>query len=935
MGPRRGDSALERQLMFKTKDNSLRKASSKMLVTPVTDLQPNHEKSSETTVSQLTRGRTGSIHEMKQINIPEDRVKTAIISTSKHLMSMEAKDKPSPDLSFRETTLLKAPSMRIESDFSILKKSSKLGKRVRILKKGGVYISTSAGPIQVGCPPETIKDCMVNGLEFPQVFIVPPTMFSAQKKFNMFEFEFPCYFNTFIKKRKTVLVTLPLMVQRLKNILQESLLGPEKQDLENLEGEFAPNRLEYMPNLYEECKSIRDDGLTVDTLVDFLCFHQKIEVNTRSDDLTGKSTLSCRIDDVEIVVYESDVGNEDLMLKLYDNDVCIYDNPLYQGINDEGNRESTMDNHDHWSIEKYGVYEFHPPLLGVTMVGSSHGFDPNGLTCGFLLWFNRVALIIDPPVNFDIHLKKMGIPPRLVRGILLTHCHADHDSGTFQKILQENRTVVYTTSTIMHSFLRKYSNVCGYNPAFLQSLFRFHELLPHEPIKVMGGAITCHYACHTIPCIGFEASYGGKSVYYSGDHAYSRNYFDEAKGKGIMNETRYNFHANKDFSSFDVVLHECGIPPIHTPASELEKLPAACKKKMYVVHCADNKVPEGFRAPPKGIKGTLRVEGVVPPPSADMNRMLMFLGSVVALQSLTLDDFAGVIDLISKVNYKKGDVICKQGQLSDRFWVIMEGAVGVRSTLSKKALALMTDSSLMDRFGDEDHDIAALGAGDFFGESALWCDTNVKRNATCVARTDASCMTISGLAWLNYLGHFRGSRMMNMIDQMREASKYNIVDTVRANNNSLGGLLSLSQIHYIGSVSEMLVVGEGEELQRSGKDAQGMFLIHSGKLRVSLKENKEKRFTVMNSSGGTCNALSHENFGTKHRDRERLRQGETFGSGIFIGDFTALMRNGKGKLHIVCEESGWVFFLPRTEFKRLMHRFPGLLLMFYDTFFAE
>ena len=48
--------------------------------------------------------------------------------------------------------------------------------------------------------------------------------------------------------------------------------------------------------------------------------------------------------------------------------------------------------------------------------------------------------------------------------MILTHCHADHDAGTFQKILLEQRVTVMTTKTIMASFVRKYSLVSVPSP---------------------------------------------------------------------------------------------------------------------------------------------------------------------------------------------------------------------------------------------------------------------------------------------------------------------------------------------------------------------------------------------------------------------------------------------------------------------------------------
>ena len=46
--------------------------------------------------------------------------------------------------------------------------------------------------------------------------------------------------------------------------------------------------------------------------------------------------------------------------------------------------------------------------------------------------------------------------PRRVDAVILTHCHADHDAGVFQKVREEARVNLYTTPTILGSFLRKY-----------------------------------------------------------------------------------------------------------------------------------------------------------------------------------------------------------------------------------------------------------------------------------------------------------------------------------------------------------------------------------------------------------------------------------------------------------------------------------------------
>jgi glyoxylase-like metal-dependent hydrolase (beta-lactamase superfamily II) len=76
-----------------------------------------------------------------------------------------------------------------------------------------------------------------------------------------------------------------------------------------------------------------------------------------------------------------------------------------------------------------------PPDFGITILGSSHGFDAKGSTTGFIIWVYGKGIMIDPPPFSSQYLKKMGIPSVLICAIILTHCHADHDAGTFNKIL--------------------------------------------------------------------------------------------------------------------------------------------------------------------------------------------------------------------------------------------------------------------------------------------------------------------------------------------------------------------------------------------------------------------------------------------------------------------------------------------------------------------
>lgn len=88
-------------------------------------------------------------------------------------------------------------------------------------------------------------------------------------------------------------------------------------------------------------------------------------------------------------------------------------------------------------IQDNSEVKFTPPDFGISILGSSHGFDPSGSTTGVLVWIYGKGIMVDPPPFSMQYLKKVGIQSNLIRAVIITHCHADHDAGTFHKILEE------------------------------------------------------------------------------------------------------------------------------------------------------------------------------------------------------------------------------------------------------------------------------------------------------------------------------------------------------------------------------------------------------------------------------------------------------------------------------------------------------------------
>ena len=96
------------------------------------------------------------------------------------------------------------------------------------LLRGGWVVKTKIGNVQVGLPPETVKDSIVQQIDIPNIFIIPTRHYCKVTFINVAEFEFPSYFNFFVKRKRVKLVCTPDQEEKIRIIFQETLLGPKE-----------------------------------------------------------------------------------------------------------------------------------------------------------------------------------------------------------------------------------------------------------------------------------------------------------------------------------------------------------------------------------------------------------------------------------------------------------------------------------------------------------------------------------------------------------------------------------------------------------------------------------------------------------------------------------------------------------------------------------
>ena len=116
----------------------------------------------------------------------------------------------------------------------------------------------------------------------------------------------------------------------------------------------------------------------------------------------------------------------------------------------------------------------------------------------------------------------------------------------------------------------------------------------------------------------------------------------------------------------DLLLHEAGMPPTHTPAAALKQLPDSLKRNLKLIHVGNrsfkaNFESEGFERVKVGFEHTLVVP-VEPSPHARTAATLQILVNV--------DLFHGALDLSAAVEllqasrdraYAPGETICSAG----------------------------------------------------------------------------------------------------------------------------------------------------------------------------------------------------------------------------------------------------------------------------------
>lgn len=648
---------------------------------------------------------------------------------------------------------------------------------VSTLKRGGQIVTWGDFKLQIGAYPETIKDTMPTSDGVPQLYVVPEQLFDTQQGVTAAELEFPVYFNFFIKSRRLRFVCRRHQLKPLVRVLKEAVFGPRSVDVsgEYPLGSDSPG----FPDLTKEAKWYKADPkrprgrMIMADLIEPLVFDDNHQVQVDGTTIT-------------------DLGGDRYRLSR-DLESCefTYQKPELQ-IFDTQRRSQP----------------FNPPKMGVTILGSGHGFDAQSLTSGFIMWFNGKGVLVDPPVHTTAWLKNQNIDGRLVEDIILTHCHADHDSGTLQKVLEEGRITIHSTPTVMKSFVTKYASLTGLPKAQFERLFEFRPIPVATPVNIAGGHFTFKYMFHPIPTLGFSVHYHGASFAYSCDTLYDPVALTKLRDEGVLSSARCDDLINFDWGS-DLILHEAGIPPIHTPVKVLSELPEDVRKRMYLTHVSAAAIPaeSGLRLAPPGVENTLTLDIQVPEVSR-AEQMLDVLAHVDIFQGLNIGRATEFLRVAKFAQHPAGATLVKTGDPGDHFFIIASGEVDI-----------VASGQVLKR----------AGRYDYFGEIAMVL--NRPRVADVVALTDVDVISITRQDFLDL------TRGTMIVEHLRKVSR-NKLDSgywsILSLNSLLGQLSTFQKTQLLGMM-ETRQFQLGETLFGAGQPASHIYLLENGQVELHTK----------------------------------------------------------------------------------------------------
>lgn len=611
----------------------------------------------------------------------------------------------------------------------------------------------------------------------PQTYVLPRHLFSVERVISLADLEFPIYYNFFIKKQPITVICEADQRERVRNILKQTLFSgiTNAQILpEFARGEADDSR----PDLEKE--------------IEYFMWAPHLNRRYQWHDMINFKIIK---------------GNRPI--KLGQTRITLYKKRAEFVVMDKGETLGTVP----WNLpvttphfESIGDDKtFQPPLFGVSVLGRSDGFDPTAPTSGFVFWIDGRGIMVDPPVDSTLKLKSRNVSPKLINDVILTHVHSDHDAGLLQKIFEEGKVNLYTTQNIFDSFLCKAEHLTKYHKSELQNLINYKPLRIGVPTAILGAKFYFRYSLHPVPTIQLEIYFQGKSLFYTGDHVYDPDKWKELYEQGILTKGRYEALLNTPWHH-DMILHEAGIPPTHTPMKRLIELDETIKERVYLVHVGDKSLPQGtnLKLAPDSIENFLSIP-VDMPRYHESSKILRILSNIDFLSDFPVSKLIDMLPFIKWKHFPADKLIMKQGDPGDDFHIVVDGKIGIIR---------------------DDTELIVYGPNDYYGEMAVI--SGDPRSANVVAKSDVLALVISKEDFLAFIEGTHVMEYLQKINETRRRDSYPLLES-----SPVFGFLTPTQIAQMQAIMTYISIPKGEILINQGDPFTHGYIISDGIINIT------------------------------------------------------------------------------------------------------
>ncbi|MBU1084178.1 MAG: cyclic nucleotide-binding domain-containing protein, partial [Candidatus Omnitrophica bacterium] len=781
------------------------------------------------------------------IEVDEETRELRIKQRAEEGWEMDVLDMPPNDIIYSPTVDMLRESADIVID------NNQETNEYQIVKMAGIKT-------QFGITTETAKHLLtrefIQGLKGTDVFVLPSELFRGGR--NYADIEFVIYFNTFLKQgMRVTLVGTPEQLENFKIYMGNSLFNPDESS------ERVRSYDEDLRKFFKtttELYALKDKSgkiLSLENYIDFVPFEN-------GEAMIGKEDRKIKINMLKLnkfSIVEIGRETEPVTVELDYRAPSVAMPPISERF-------------------KKALTEAPEQRFAITTLGTSHGFDVAGDYTNFIVWLEGEGILVDPSPQALEYIDRLGIDEDLIPYVFLTHTHADHDSGTLRKILKKRRIKLIATKPVFDSFIEKTRVLVGSD----SDATRWVEHIEVKSgrgnefeLELSNGAyatIAVRWNLHSIPTNGLKITYGDYVFGYSGDIEY-----DKEKIQGLLKDGKITEEQAHDLLFFfwdangkpkvDLLFHEAGMKPLHTPIANIGEFPSAVREVTRLVHIADKDVPEdAVVKKAKGFETFVLIE------SDEQSRLRSILKPIdiaaMYIANLTPSKKAEIYEKGTIKEFKKGDLIVHEGDEVDdasEFYIILSGRCEVHTA-----------------------DKPRLIAGDCIGDWAF--ETNKVRSASVIAESDVTVIALNRVQYDSIIKSEESTREVKLIKK-----NIGLIQAwVRHTSEEEIYSLSSYSMKHLSVKLQRRKYKKGEIIIKQGEKGEEFFIIDSGSVTVydeSVSPVKRKA-----------------TFGGK---------GRYFGETAFLSEDNNL-RNAT----VVAETDLDVAVMSKEDFDKVLHDYPGL-----------